>query len=209
MTQARNDAGHLRHQRQVGVWNQHLGYASHGLGMLSAPSCRHFTTQTHADNPTPHEDMPCSSWRTHAAMTSTTPSSSSCTICGFATFITFSSASGGRYAVRKVHSRTRLSISACKGSSSDTDWHAPPSNAGRNARSTIHQWYSVRSANCFAMATHTDTSMASDCWLCLLPPQGEPLADCRSASLSASRNPQPAACRMCRLDTAVSDVPNT
>ncbi|KAI7826858.1 hypothetical protein BX661DRAFT_183663 [Kickxella alabastrina] len=56
------------------------------------------------------------------------------------------------------------------------------------------------------MATHTNTSMVSDCCLCLLLPQAEPLAGCRSASLSTSRNPQPAACRMCRLDTAVSDV---
>ncbi|KAI7833364.1 hypothetical protein BX661DRAFT_178253 [Kickxella alabastrina] len=100
--------------------------------------------------------MPWSSWWTHAAIPLTAPSSSSCTICRFATSVASSSASDGRYAVRKVHSHTRLSISARKGSSSETGWHVTLGNAGINARSIIHQWYSVRSANCFAMATHTD-----------------------------------------------------
>ncbi|KAI7834059.1 hypothetical protein BX661DRAFT_49052 [Kickxella alabastrina] len=149
-------------------------------------------------NPMPHKDTPWSSWRTHARMALTTPNSSSCTICRFATSVAFSSAAGGGYAVRKVHSHVRLSTSMRKSSSSATDWRATPSNAGRDARSTTHRWYSVRSANCFAMATHTDTSMASDHCLCLLLPRAEPLADCKSASLSTSRSLQPAARRMCR-----------
>ncbi|KAI7817886.1 hypothetical protein BX661DRAFT_192343, partial [Kickxella alabastrina] len=101
--------------------------------------------------------MPWSSLQTHAGMTSTVPSSSSCTICGFAISIAFSSAAASRYAVRKVHSHTRLSTGMRKSSSSGTDWRATLSNADRNTRSIIRRWYSVRSANCFTMAAHTNT----------------------------------------------------
>ncbi|KAJ1945572.1 hypothetical protein GGF37_001635 [Kickxella alabastrina] len=56
------------------------------------------------------------------------------------------------------------------------------------------------------MATHTNTSTASDRCFYLLPPQGEPLAGCRSASLSTSRSLQLAAHHIYHLDTAMFDA---